>query len=346
MLRIVVVAGTILVAATSAKAENLHLRQQGQWSCGYITYTDPNYLICKGCEDQGDHFDSGGFCITRGEDEPLKQKLRKRHMDRMEDAAAARKAKEAADELPGPPVDTPDYGKSGVSSRHGGTIRGDGVFSRGMGLNEAEVLRDLVEVRRTVEPILRHLRAGDYAAALDLISSHEKRMALADGSRRSEGHLDWLLKATMVAVEHDAVKEALQSLRTGNASIKEADDQINAMLARHEKHYDALLKIGSNSPVAFQGERQQYRLMREFHKLHMRHIAEKAAIAITVAQKPPEWRKKECEQREGVWRKDLQIKGETEPVWACNVKPIAREEITIFFRDYDNYLKSQLETKN
>lgn len=316
MRKIVAVLTFFIGSATISSAENLHLRQDGNWDCGYITYTDPNYLKCKGCEDRGLQFDlSGGVgtCISKANPlqnyKPLRDSIRDQEVERQQ----ARKR-----------------------------------FLEDVAREEEKTRREYAalksKLKKIAHEVLLNLRFGQWHGAYDLIDTETKREELSNGDRFVKRHLDFMFEASGNGAFLFVMRGVDAAVRRNElTSKKEFLHEMDVRMKEVEKFENKWSGLGRWNNVSMPGESDTIRRLgksieKQKENLVDTYAALKMNATSAVTGELPAEKKDDCKERGGVLKQDLVTGFNTEPGWACHVRTITDDDIKVLIDEYENYL--------
>ena len=331
----------VIICAGPAVAENLHRKFGPSWDCGYITAGLPYYDKCNSCEAEGKEFDqigNSGKCVPKaglGNYEPLKPKIDKRLKDLEDDAAD--------DESPGSqdapdarrraapqalPNETPAYGKSGVSSSKGGTIR-----SPNAGTPATSARARFLD---SVKPALTHMKGSEWDRAAELL---EPIIEQAREDKRDLDNLHARLLHTIATRERD-LAEALvneNDLRTGKSLPRdEMHERGQRPLLQNMKASFALVSgtsfEPSVEPISEKAQQRSDKIGKKIAAVAKSYdMARSKAGDITY-----DYAASDCRGLGGVLVDDI-IRGSEERATRtfCTVKPIPQQEVYELIREYE-----------
>lgn len=323
-----------MICAGPAVAENLHRKFGPSWDCRNITAGLPYYDKCKECEAAGEEFDqigNWGECVPKaglGNYEPLKEKIKKRIKD-LEDDAADNGSDEPRVMAPQPvPDEKPAYGKSGVSSSKGGTIRSPNAATPATSAR--------ARFLDSVKPALTHMKGGEWDRAAELL---EPIIEQAREDKRDLDNLHARLLHKIATRERD-LAEALvneNDLRTRKSLPRdEMHDRGQRPLFQNMKADFALVSgtsfESSIEPVSQKAQQRSDRIGKKIAAVAKSYdMAGRKAGDITY-----DYAAGDCREMGGVLVDDI-VGGSEERVTRtfCTVKPIPQQEVYDLIREYE-----------
>lgn len=329
-----IVFAVVWSAPHAVYAENLHLRQGGNWDCGYITYTDPNYLICKRCEDRDMHFEtsgSSGYCIEKDNGGSIKNRLRRRLLEEQVNESDEGDEDDNSNyetKLPTPP----DYGRSGISIDGSSNLRSD-----------ATLAGQLQRVQRTVSPIITLMKNNNYYDSYEKLKTDRLRAAISRGHARTKAHLELL--ATFTYAEglrrQTEFLDALLKTEKRKLYLHAFGQTTKSWL---EAMQDNKSIFFSDFKPATQGDHTFKALINKTKDMRSSAFSRYYAASVTndVITERTSLRdsQSKCKEYGGVFKKDLITGFSNTPFWACHVKPISKEEVTALIREYEEHLQA------